>query len=1817
MKRTVICLLSLWFFAVIDVSAQNTVNADATKYATEFFNSRKATSPIQKASARKKKSAGIYQAYQSSPAVNSPLYVFQDPSGGFVMIAQSNNTFKVVGYSDEAGFDAENIPPQLSALIASYEKSLQFYNPVPAEFSAGTPVVSPLLDEHGIKLNQFNHPEVGGSWTGCMATAVTQIMLFHAAEKGTTVKGYGSHCYNSATYGELCADFENSVYTSAELLSYHVAISMDMNFTTGASWPPTVDKLQNIEEFFRYFIKKTVNEDFYIKNELEHRRPVYANISGFPVGHAIVIDGYDNKGYYHLNFGWGGTFNGYFLMNNNSWLGTGNGGQKFNTNLESVYILSASPKPVNIQDSLALAAVHNALGGYEATGWDLTRPVWIWPGVLVMNDRVIRLSLNLATAPVNTQSIATEIGNLTALQELHIIGCLNGTIPPSISNLTALKELHIANNAVYIAPSLHKGNLKSPLPADIGNLAELERLSVSNALEGTLPASIGNLSKLKHLYIQNDTIYYGKGTLTGPIPPQIGNLKKLQGLYIINQQINGTIPPEIGNLTELKEINLSGNLLSGSIPPLTLPNLGYLTLNDNALTGISGDSWTCPSLINLDLHNNAITGAVPSYFSNFSELKHLNISQNQITSLPGEIGNLIQLETIRLDNNQLKALPDGLALNMYLKNLSSKNNRIEYVPANLGQSKSLESIDLSFNRITAIPEELGNNPGLNKIYLNDNLITAIPESFGYISDIAGVWLQNNEIQGAIPKNLMLGELGKDVRLNNNRFVFKDIPESSELRFGVRDQKPVALKKQLFKVQFGDTVSIDIRSLSHLAHPGNEYYWMKYPDFYSSQVKDDRIDEIEKSPVLTLVINEQNVKDVYYCKVFNPASPAFSFEYNGSTVTSPCMYYLNTDTISLQLATDVEIISDEYSTNYVTSLAALPDKTVSDETVTLVPPVKVKRGTVSWEASSDGNTWVKVSDQMARADLKANIKSISSNELVLKPRNNAYYRCCIEESGCDPVYSSNLFVKSIGKVIFDEVVNVTGQQRTIDVDSIQVVVPVHFHDADFRLTITKLENPPPFSGKVVAGSAYDVSVSFADTFEIPLLIKFKNIDKSKVLETETDRFEAVYFDDKDRKWKAFENARLSLKDSTLNILTNHLTKMQWWWYAEEYRSGFTDVYERNNILVFYKEKDEDFINLYNPNQSAQPWHVAGIPLMAQDITEYLSEVIAEYGFLGLPVPKGKFKVYIEDLNGEDGSVGILGMLQGYITIGMTIDSPVALRQAVAHEFMHYVQDDYIMAHGGNQFWLEVHASLSDRIVWNDKIIPLCESEEFLKNGLSSKVNYSFNILADSWDAWDLSMESNAYYTTFKTEETMQYYYTAGTFLHYMRSYRHETELLEPATLLKETSWYGSWRSYLAKYVSNHLNSVLGDEYEGFVKYLLSGANDKFTLVNKTGNPYAYLQDPKNKNVFNYPLTYRFAKGDNKVQTDNMEVKIPYMAAKVVLLENINPDTMVLVNYKRKHNTGNDHMVYYCQYDFQTKKMNFLDISDSAEYNFLIESRDKENISKKFKNYSFLLLINKAYLGEKSILQDFNASFELTAMPVLDIGNVALLSIYNGSSPISHSFSNGPNSILLGTMEPTFLENATGFTVRVENQSTSKKLVDKQTYQIQTQYTLVTDQGQTLGMPTMKDSTIYTQTIEHDVISGIFRISEREHKYHRLNTYIEFVAGTGGDVEERLVYTAYTDKVEDKNKTYWLTSIMNYLQPESSNAGYTDAFGKNIMRFETGNTPETQQVVSKVDGNVITRSYDKNGALVSETQSNYVSTDYSPAGLKVKLIFRVKK
>ena len=77
-----------------------------------------------------------------------------------------------------------------------------------------------------------------------------------------------------------------------------------------------------------------------IKDELHAGRPVFYGGSSDvgSGGHAFVIDGYDSADFVHVNWGWGGNSNGYFMINHldPSSLGIGGGAGGYNLNQDMV-----------------------------------------------------------------------------------------------------------------------------------------------------------------------------------------------------------------------------------------------------------------------------------------------------------------------------------------------------------------------------------------------------------------------------------------------------------------------------------------------------------------------------------------------------------------------------------------------------------------------------------------------------------------------------------------------------------------------------------------------------------------------------------------------------------------------------------------------------------------------------------------------------------------------------------------------------------------------------------------------------------------------------------------------------------------------------------------------------------------------------------------------------------------------------------------------------------------------------------------------------------------------------------------------------------------------------------------------------------------------------------------------------------------------------------------------------------------------------------------------------------------------------------------
>ena len=347
MKR-LFFLFTITLAALCTVQAAQVNETEARQIADKFFGTK---------SARFSASAGQAVTRLAYTAEAGRFFVFDRSAGsGFVVIAGDDRLPQVLGYSLNGTFSAGNIPLAMQDWMAEMNREIAFLQSHKGA-KAHHPIqranpVSPLMTTRWNQDWPYNllcpTYTISGdvterAVTGCVATAMAQIMNYYKWPE----RGNGSHTYNCNVNDTdpttLTADFSQSVYEwdlmlddynmdSSEESCYAVAklmsdagISIDMNYgdSSGASESAV---LTAITDFFGYSSKRyLLQRDLYsasewdqlLYDEISAGRPVlycgYTYTQGSLGGHAFVFDGVDARGYFHVNWGWGGSSDGYFM----------------------------------------------------------------------------------------------------------------------------------------------------------------------------------------------------------------------------------------------------------------------------------------------------------------------------------------------------------------------------------------------------------------------------------------------------------------------------------------------------------------------------------------------------------------------------------------------------------------------------------------------------------------------------------------------------------------------------------------------------------------------------------------------------------------------------------------------------------------------------------------------------------------------------------------------------------------------------------------------------------------------------------------------------------------------------------------------------------------------------------------------------------------------------------------------------------------------------------------------------------------------------------------------------------------------------------------------------------------------------------------------------------------------------------------------------------------------------------------------------------------------------------------------------------------
>ena len=315
------------------------------------------------------------------------FYVFNaSEQGGFVIVSADDATDDVLAWSDHGSFDYGRLPDNVQAWLDDYSRQLSLIRSGEATALrhaglAAHDAVKPMLTTRWTQGSPFDDlcpMDISGrSATGCVATALGQIMKYHEWPKDSIpgIPGYTSrslgfeldslpptkfdwasmqNVYPQTYYFQPPSEKETKAV--AELMRY-VGQSVQMDYAFGGSSGSYNDAARALKQYFGYDSDlMLLRADDYglaeweqmIYHELTTNGPVaYSGQSPAGDGHAFVIDGYEDQ-FYHVNWGWGGEIgpDGYyklFLMNPQE-LGTGGGMSKEGFRLSQEAIVNFKPE---------------------------------------------------------------------------------------------------------------------------------------------------------------------------------------------------------------------------------------------------------------------------------------------------------------------------------------------------------------------------------------------------------------------------------------------------------------------------------------------------------------------------------------------------------------------------------------------------------------------------------------------------------------------------------------------------------------------------------------------------------------------------------------------------------------------------------------------------------------------------------------------------------------------------------------------------------------------------------------------------------------------------------------------------------------------------------------------------------------------------------------------------------------------------------------------------------------------------------------------------------------------------------------------------------------------------------------------------------------------------------------------------------------------------------------------------------------------------------------------------------------------------------
>lgn len=322
----------------------------------------KAESYLKKVNRASRKLSPVVNSRKLAPrksvsvSTNEAYYVFnRGEAEGYVIVAGDDRIDGVLGYTDEGDFDYANLPSNMRYWLDDYASYIAYLQDNPSYARRKVPTHKAISYMMTTKWNQgdpYNQQcpmyfDLGRSVTGCVATAMAQVLYFQRAKSVTETQAdmpaysaWAEKPYNGQylqvegipagspidwdnmldTYGGSATQKQK---TAVANLMHYCGVSVQMGYTNSSSGAQSYMVADAMKKYFgygesvQYIQQYSYSEDEWdnkIYNELANGRVVYLSGANSEGGHAFVTDGYDGNQCYHINWGWGGSADGYFLL---------------------------------------------------------------------------------------------------------------------------------------------------------------------------------------------------------------------------------------------------------------------------------------------------------------------------------------------------------------------------------------------------------------------------------------------------------------------------------------------------------------------------------------------------------------------------------------------------------------------------------------------------------------------------------------------------------------------------------------------------------------------------------------------------------------------------------------------------------------------------------------------------------------------------------------------------------------------------------------------------------------------------------------------------------------------------------------------------------------------------------------------------------------------------------------------------------------------------------------------------------------------------------------------------------------------------------------------------------------------------------------------------------------------------------------------------------------------------------------------------------------------------------------------------------------